>query len=103
MFDFGLFEEATGHALTLVQSMRAGVSTYYCEHCGAIVVVGGPDSGLLVFHVPTGSISTEDRCRPPVHTWLTWLMLGFPVKDRPTLKSKLEALDRASYERLRRI
>jgi len=91
MFDFESFEEVAGHALTLVQSMHAGVSTYYCERCGAIVMIGGPESKLLVFHVPPGSPSTEERCSK------SWAV------ERPTLKSKLDALEQASYERLKRI
>jgi hypothetical protein len=99
MFDFEAFEEVADHELTLVQSMHAGVSTYYCEHCGAIVMVGGPDSGLLVFHVPPGSGSTEEQCR------MQHDEVGdtYRLKGRPTLKSKLEVLEQASYERLKRI
>jgi hypothetical protein len=98
MFDFDLFEDVAGHALTLVQSMVAGRSTYYCENCGAVVLIGGSESDLLIFHVPPGSASTEQRCR----------MQHDEVGDayfaeRPTLKSKFEALERADYERLRRI
>lgn len=95
MFDFEAFEEVAGHSLTLVQAMHAGVSTYYCESCGAIVMVGGPDVGLLVFHVSPGSTSTEERC-PPVDVDCT-------VVDCTTLKDKLDTLEQASYERLRRI
>lgn len=93
MFDFEAFEEVAHHALTLVQAMHAGVSTYYCEHCGAIVMVGGSDSGLLVFHTPPGSDSTVEECRMQHDE----VGDAYRLKDRPTLKAKIEALRQADY------
>jgi len=90
MFDFEAFEQGAGHDLTRVEGPLAGVSTYCCENCGALVQIGGPDSTLVLFHVPRGSVSTEGRCPPG----------GGPA--RPTLKDKLQALHEQSMDRLRR-
>jgi hypothetical protein len=89
VFDFEACEERAGHQLTLLQGMMAGVSTYYCERCGALLQIGGSASGLLLFHAPPGSGSTPVRC-----------------EDRsqglkgPSLKEKLKILQDMDYERL---
>lgn len=62
MFDYDAFEGKAGHSITLVQGISAGVSTYYCENCGALVQIGGPESKLILFHVPPGSLSNEKMC-----------------------------------------
>jgi hypothetical protein len=97
MFDYDAFETA-GHKLTLVQGLTAGISTYYCESCGALVKVGGPTSGLVLFHVVPGTLSTERKCVPVGR-----------VGDSPpdlspaSLKEKLQKLADEDMERLRRI
>jgi hypothetical protein len=62
-------------------------------------MVGGSDSGLLVFHTPPESDSAVEECRMQ-HDEVGDAYL---LKDRPTLKAKLEALRQADYERLNRI
>jgi hypothetical protein len=94
MFDFDAFEEGAGHDLTMTQGLFAGVSTYYCENCGAIVQVGGPENALVLFHVPRGSFSSERKCVKAGSA------TGGP--SRSTLKEKLKKLEEESYERFRR-
>lgn len=94
MFDFDDFEEKAGHKLTMVQGLLAGVSTYYCENCGALVRVGGPDHGLVLFHVPKGSWSTEKKCQRAGGA------VGAKFK---TLKEKLKELEDEDHERLKAI
>lgn len=91
MFDFDEFEETAGHELTMVQGLLAGVSTYCCENCGALVQIGGPENKMVLFHVPRGSLSTEKKCVRP----------GTGLFDSPTLKDKLRVLHEESMERLR--
>lgn len=66
-----------GHDLTLTQGVLAGVSTYYCEGCGAFVQVGAEE--LVVFHVPRGTRATKERC------------VVMTADEGPTLRAKLEA------------
>ena len=60
-------EDLAGHKLTLAANMLAGVSTYYCENCGALIKlsssgrVGGPE--VVLFHVPNGCESKVDDCQ----------------------------------------
>lgn len=102
MFNFDAFEDGAGHDLTMVQGLLAGVSTYACEHCGALVQVGGPENKLVLFHVPPGSRSTERQC-----VRLDGAPGGGPNRrDGPpatrTLKDKLRKLQDESMDRLRR-
>jgi len=100
--------EKAGHDITLVQGMLAGISTYYCENCGALVQVGGPESKLILFHVPPGSLSTEELCMKvksnsgdlPVET-AREVMQKWLARSHETLKDKLKKLQDESYERLR--
>lgn len=57
-FDFNL-AESSGHELTLV-SNHAGHSTYYCENCGALIVLY--QGSLKIFHVPRGAYTCESLC-----------------------------------------
>lgn len=57
MTDFDKLTDA-GHILTLVQGLVAGVSTYYCERCGALLQTGP----MPIFHLPASSKSREDKC-----------------------------------------
>lgn len=96
MFDYDGFEEKAGHELTLTQGMIGGVSSYYCENCGALVQVGGPENSMILFHVPRGSLSTEKKC----------VKAGTGAGNtatKTTLKEKLKKLEDESMERLRRI
>ena len=81
--------EAAGHDLTHCGMLMAGTSLYYCENCGAFMLAG--QQGIEVFHVPPGSGSTRERCHNDV------------PDDSETLKSKLEALRQADFERLKDI
>lgn len=96
MFNFEEFEEGAGHDLTMTQGLLAGVSTYYCENCGALVQVGGPENGLVLFHVPRGSASTEKKCVKAGNS-------AGNVHSKTTLKEKLKKLEAESYERLKAI
>jgi hypothetical protein len=84
--------EKAGHALTLVTGMTAGVSTYYCEGCGALVQVA--HEGLRLSHVPKGSWSTAKACKPAG---------GAVGAERSSLKQKLDALTEADYEKLKAV
>jgi hypothetical protein len=76
--DFERLEEA-GHDLTMLSPMVGGVTTYYCERCGAVVLMART---LRFFHLPPGSPSMTSRC---VEMPLP------PGNGRPrTLKKKLE-------------
>lgn len=95
-----IFEELekAGHELTLIAGMVAGVSTYYCERCGALVQVGSSQWVLFelrLFHVPKGSWSTEKACKEAGGA------VGTP--DRQSLKAKLDALVEADYEKLKAV
>lgn len=87
MFDFDAFEEDAGHELTMIHGPSAGISTYYCENCGALVQLDGHD--LVLFHVPRGSESTETRCATREGS------------AQPSLKDKLRDLFDKDYEKLR--
>lgn len=52
--------EKLGHELTMVAPMHAGISTYYCEKCGALVTFY--QGNMRVFHVPPGSPSKLSQC-----------------------------------------
>lgn len=97
MFNYDDFEEKAGHKITLVQGLHAGVSTYYCENCGALVQVGQnsvENDALILFHLPHGSLSTKDKCVP-----------GPTQEPNPryytTLREKLKKLEQESYDRLK--
>lgn len=82
---FDTMEEGAGHDLTLVSGPIAGVSTYYCEYCGALVMLKAME--VVLFHLPAGSASTAERC------------LGF-VTVHGLLYDKLKALHEADYARM---
>ena len=111
MFDYDRFEEeGAGHKITMVHGLTGGITTYYCEHCGALVQVGGPENGLVLFHVPPGSLSTEELC-VKAGTIPSSLPAEVARKamqaalERPqtSLRDKLQKLEDESMERLRRI
>ncbi len=83
-------EELAGHKLTLAANMLAGVSTYYCENCGALIKlsssgrVGGPE--VVLFHVPNGSPSKQHDCAKTRDTQLA------EVPNHVLLRTKLQAL-----------
>jgi len=86
LLDFDALAEA-GHLLTIVSGPIAGVWTYYCDRCGALMQT--QQDWRILFHVPAGSKSTASACsdraapRPPV-----------------TLEDKLRALSKRSLARL---
>jgi hypothetical protein len=89
--------EAAGHELTFL-SLSIGVSSYYCENCGAYVQVGGSPPEVSLFHMPRyalwrgSSAGTRERCcNDP------------PKTGEVTLKQKLKALEDESMDRLRRL
>ncbi len=90
MSDFDVLEEA-GHDLSVVSGPMAGVSTYYCESCGALVLMR--NVSIEVFHVPSGSQSSEKKCLP--------VALRPHEVIGPMLKDKLHELHLRDIERLR--
>lgn len=88
--------EEAGHDLVMVAPLRAGVSTYYCDRCGALVLLAS--QAVKLFHVAHGNgTSREDQCYP-----------GRPRdvnqgdgEDEP-LRDKLRKLDEEDAERFRR-
>lgn len=82
-------EDKAGHDLTLVAGLHAGVSTYYCENCGALVLTRNGD--IEVFHTHRGSLSEQGECHNDVPT------------DAKSLKEKLQEMQQRDYERLKAI
>lgn len=94
LMDFESLEEKAGHELTMVHGPLAGICSYYCENCGALVQMGG-NSEKTLFHVPRGSLSTETRC----------VRAGTAVGNttsKKTLKEKLQTRRDLYIEQLRR-
>lgn len=55
--------EEAGHDLVMIAPLHFGVSTYYCDRCGALVLVA--DQGVKLFHVAHGNgTSRQDQCYP---------------------------------------
>ena len=81
--------EAAGHNFTMVSGMVAGRSTYYCENCGALLIV--TFDAIEVFHVHRGSPSTQERCH--ANGW----------EDSKNLKTKLDEMQQRALERLKEI
>jgi hypothetical protein len=73
----------------MVSGMQAGRTTYYCENCGALVIM--TTDGIEVFHVHRGSMSDRDRCHNDV------------PDDAKSLKEKLEEMQQRDYERLKEV
>lgn len=84
--DFDALAEA-GHVVTLVSGPIAGISTYYCEHCGALMQA--QQNWRILFHVPAGSKSTTSECSNRA-----------VPKPHVTLGDKLRALSKRSFARL---
>jgi hypothetical protein len=98
MTDFEALEKA-GHDLTMLSPMIGGVTTYYCERCGAIVQMGRSASGhterMAIFHLPPGSPSKTSEC---------FEMPIYPGNGRPrTLKTKLDDERAFALARLERV
>ena len=79
--------EAGDHDFTMVSGPIGGVSIYYCEKCGAILLA----APKMVFHPRRGSLSLPERCA------------AVDQANYVTLKSKLDELRDESIERLRGI
>jgi hypothetical protein len=66
--DFEMLEEA-GHVLTLVSGPLAGITTYYCERCGALCQSRSSSGVFQIIHIPPGHPSKTSACvelpRPP--------------------------------------
>ncbi len=69
-----------GHQLASINTAR-GLSTYYCERCGAIAVTG--DDKLQHFQAPMGSESNPQECFTPYDKPSGW---------RPTLQDEVDRL-----------
>jgi hypothetical protein len=85
--------EEAGHDFTLVSGL-SGTSTYYCECCAALMIVGQSPSEPEVFHAPRVPLTvgaTLDRCPAG------WL------KSVERLKDKLDAMNARDLERLRSV
>ena len=91
--------EAAGHDLTLL-SFLAGVSTYFCEHCGAIVR-GGPGDEVL-FHAPRLVRTAEGACLSR-HTAIETrdaLLDALDAAKRPPLRDRLKEVDQRRWAEL---
>lgn len=80
--------EEDGHDLTVVHGPSAGVTTYFCENCGALIQLEG--FKLVLFHMAKGPDSTGVPCARRVD-----------VPALETLKEKLADLFDKDYEKLR--
>lgn len=81
---FQKLEDEAGHELTLISGPLAGVSTYWCENCGAVAFIRGDN--LDIFQVPATSRLEETCClrdRPCGHPY-------GPEGKAPPLKDKLD-------------
>lgn len=92
---FQRLEEEASHDLTLVHGLRAGISTYCCELCGALVMARGDE--VVLFHVPPLAASTEVRCDQGLQVDKA----GDEGQDDRSLKAKLAKLEADDYERLK--
>jgi hypothetical protein len=98
---YGRLEEA-GHDLTLAAGIRAGVSTYYCEHCGALVLLR--DHDVLLFHAPMFSTATESECiakglpDPRAAARKIRRVVGGDT-ELPSLKKRLDNLEAEEWRR----
>ena len=97
--------EEVGHNFVQISGMTAGRTTYYCENCGALMIVSY--EGIEVWHVPwvrarpsqwerilaDESLPADDlyRCE------------GQAAGSKPTLKEKFTVLDAIDAERLSKI
>lgn len=82
--------EAAGHDVTLVHGLTAGVSTYACERCGAVLLLRNDE--VILFHVPQAlALSSEGRCHPGVP----------PASGHELLRDKLNRLHAEDMERFR--
>jgi hypothetical protein len=79
--------EEGGHQITLVTGMTLGRSIYWCEGCGAILII--KDGAAAAFQGPAGSPMKLDWCSR--------------MTDETPFKDQLTALDHADYERLKEI
>lgn len=73
-------EDVAGHSLCHICGPIAGISTYYCEGCGALVQIR--NSAIRLFQVPVGSPSSETLCTNKVKN----------PNGRSALREKLLAL-----------
>lgn len=82
---FEQLEDKAGHDLCHVAGPAAGISTYYCEGCGALVQLLKDE--VRLFHVPAGSTSIEGQCSSPTMN---------PHGESP-LRTKLQVLMMAEF------
>lgn len=85
---FEELEDVAGHQLTMVAQMLAGVTTYCCEHCGALLKIsssGRSEPELVLFHVPARNASTAKRCNTELHRVA-------PREGHVLLRDKLQGL-----------
>lgn len=81
--------EAAGHEITLLEGISLGITTYFCENCGAIIKM--QDGEIVLFHVAKTSTGTREKCSGDGNVCVV------------TLEQKLRALNEAFMERLRTI
>lgn len=89
MINWDALEEA-GHNLTHCGMLMPGRDLYYCENCGAVMLAH--HEGVVVFHVPRGSLSTQELC-----------YYSRDALDGKTLKEKLQTLQNEDWEKLKEI
>ena len=94
MIDWDALEEA-GHNLTMAAPLAIGISTYYCENCGGLLLVR--DMEIEIWHVPLTAEDDDIKLCLGTHSRLLHL-------DKPkSLKDKLEEMRKRDYERLKEI
>lgn len=81
--------EKAGHDPVLVNGLQAGVSTYVCENCGALIKLRNDE--VILFHLPPNSPARQALCERKA---VTWSVNG-------TLRSKLKKLDEEDMERFK--
>jgi len=85
--------EKSGHVMTLVGSAGSPGSTlYYCEFCAALALVS--NSELLMYHSAAAASSSVDFC--------PYTKVGERIVD-VSLKTKLDEIRSADYEKLKNI
>ena len=91
---FNRLEGEDGHKLTLLGNPVPGASLYYCEVCGALVIIDGQD--IRMFHPTPGSESSIEICFAPeaIHT--------LPIPEERLLSTKLKKLRDDDYELMKK-